>query len=55
MAGMLNRSQDVTAVAWAVSMEVVLATRQSDPPGDPALSLPSKLGCRVELSVGSYS
>ena len=54
MAGMLNRSRDVTAVAWAVSMAVVLTTRQSDSPGDPALFLPSQLGCRVELSVGSY-
>jgi hypothetical protein len=54
MTGMLDRSRDVTAVAWAVSMAAVLTTRRSDPPGDPALSLPSQLGCRVELSVGSY-
>jgi hypothetical protein len=54
MAGMLNRSRDVTAVAWAVSMAVVLTTRRSAPPGDPALFLPSQLDCRVELSVGSY-
>jgi hypothetical protein len=45
----------VTAVAWAGSVAVVLATQQSDPPGFPAPSLPSELGCRVELSRGSYS
>ena len=45
-ASMLKRSRDVTAVTWAGSMAVVRATRPSDPPGDPALSLPSQLGCR---------
>jgi hypothetical protein len=33
----------------------VLATRQCGPPGFPDLSLPSELGCRAELSLGSYS
>jgi hypothetical protein len=50
-----NSSRDVTAIAGAESMATVLATRQCDPPGFPALSLPSELGCRAELSLGSYS
>ena len=39
---------------WAVSMAVVLATGQSDPAGVPALFRLSELGCRMELSLGSY-
>jgi hypothetical protein len=49
-----GRTLITAAVAWAGSMAVVLA-RQSEPPGCPALSLPSELGCRVELSLGSYT
>jgi hypothetical protein len=47
--------EDVTAVAWAGSVAVVPATRQRDLPADPALFRPSKLGWRVQLSLGSYS
>jgi hypothetical protein len=39
-------------VTWAGSVPVVLATRQSDPPGVPDLSLRSEPGCRLELSLG---
>ena len=54
-AGTFNSGRDVTAIAGAEAMAPVLATRQCDPPGFPALYLFSELGCRAELSVGNYS
>ena len=42
------------AVDWA-GPPVGLATGQIDPPGSPDRSLSSAPGCRLELSLGSYS
>jgi hypothetical protein len=42
-------------VAWAGSAAVVLATRRRDPPGFPGVFLLSRPGCRLVLSLGSYS